>query len=390
MTVSFCRKQTAGDVHPPSLFPPRSIRRGRWIALLAAVLLVVTHSRGQAPADSTEASSVANRGILPLPVVFYTPETGWAGGASVLVFFHPEEAGMRRRPSTEVLAAIYSERRQFLLELAGELYLANDQYKVIHDLQWQRFPSYFYGIGSRALEEMKEPYTVQSASADVSVDRRVSDALSVGGVLRYNNERFVQRDPNGILIHGTVPGSQGSTVFGLGAEIVWDTRDRLYSSHAGNFSTLSSVWCGLPGSTYRFLKSRLDLRQYVPIDDDRSLALQTLGVLIGGTAPFRELGRIGGAYTLRGYYDGRYRDNAMLMLQGEFRTMLAGRFGAVVFAGAGTVAHVLSGLEWRTIRPSAGAGLRYIFDLAEHLTLRLDFGWGQNSSGVYIMANEAI
>jgi outer membrane protein assembly factor BamA len=201
---------------------------------------------------------------------------------------------------------------------------------------------------------------------------------------------MIERIAGGQLAGGTVPGWDGGTASGLGGQVLWDTRDCIFAASSGQYHTLSMVFFGRTlGSEYTFVKTKFDLRTYLPLSPVRSLALQAMGVFINGTAPFRELGRLGGSSTLRGYYEGRYRDNQMLVAQAEFRTAVIGRFGAVAFAGAGTVAHEVSMFELRAVRASAGIGVRYAFDPEERLNMRMDIGWGTNSSGMYFVASEA-
>ncbi len=93
---------------------------------------------------------------------------------------------------------------------------------------------------------------------------------------------------------------------------------------------------------------------------------------------------------MRGYYEGRYRDKKLLVVQTEYRFPIVWRFGGVLFAGAGDVAPTLGQFALQTIKPSYGFGLRYMFDPLEKMRIRIDFGWGKGTSGMYVTANEAI
>ena len=61
----------------------------------------------------------------------------------------------------------------------------------------------------------------------------------------------------------------------------------------------------------------------------------------------------------------------------------------MAFAGVGGVAPALSQFAVNTTRATYGFGLRYLFDPIEKLNIRIDFGFGKNTSGLYITANEA-
>jgi outer membrane protein assembly factor BamA len=111
--------------------------------------------------------------------------------------------------------------------------------------------------------------------------------------------------------------------------------------------------------------------------------------LINGSAPFHKLAALGGQSMMRGYYEGRYLGNKLLAGQVEYRIPIYWRFGAVAFAGAGDVASTMSRFNLHDLKPSYGFGIRYVFNPDEKLSLRLDFGFGRNTSGVYITAAEA-
>lgn len=142
------------------------------------------------------------------------------------------------------------------------------------------------------------------------------------------------------------------------------------------------------GSDYNFGRFNFDFREYSSLGTSHILAFQAFGTFTSGTAPFHKLATLGGQNLMRGYYEGRYRDNDYLAAQAEYRTALIWRIGAVAFVGAGEVAHTLSGFTLEDVKPSYGLGLRFNFSPTERLNIRMDFGFGKGSSGVYVGASE--
>jgi hypothetical protein len=59
------------------------------------------------------------------------------------------------------------------------------------------------------------------------------------------------------------------------------------------------------------------------------------------------------------------------------------------FGGAGTVAPSLSTLGSSTLLPSFGAGARWLLLPKQGTTVRVDYGFGKQASGLYIAFNEA-
>jgi len=102
------------------------------------------------------------------------------------------------------------------------------------------------------------------------------------------------------------------------------------------------------------------------------------------------MGLLGGAEIMRGYYLGRYRDKNMLVLQAEYRwAPIFWRFGLAAFAALGDVAETLDRFNLGRFKTTYGLGLRFVIDPKQRLHLRLDFGFGKETSGVYFTAGEA-
>jgi outer membrane translocation and assembly module TamA len=78
----------------------------------------------------------------------------------------------------------------------------------------------------------------------------------------------------------------------------------------------------------------------------------------------------------------------MAAFQAEYRLPLFWKLSLAGFAGAGRVASRLSGLGLSGFKNVAGWGLRFKVT-PEGATLRLDFGYGKGTSGMYFTAGEA-
>ena len=66
-----------------------------------------------------------------------------------------------------------------------------------------------------------------------------------------------------------------------------------------------------------------------------------------------------------------------------------GRFGMVAFGGLGQVASEISAFTPGDWKPSYGGGIRVALDESEKLNIRVDVGFGQKESGVYLNLSEA-
>ena len=67
------------------------------------------------------------------------------------------------------------------------------------------------------------------------------------------------------------------------------------------------------------------------------LGLQIQGIFNYGDTPWSMVALMGGSYSMRGYYEGRYRDNDLIQFQVEYRQKIYNRHGIAVWGGAGNV-----------------------------------------------------
>ena len=341
----------------------------------------------QEPADTSRPEA---QGILPIPIAYYTPETGFAGGAGALYFARPENSLTHVRPSATALLLIYTQKKQFISQFSGEWYFQEAAHRLDTDILFMRYPQKFFGIGNKTPENLEEGYTSQILRFEIKGLTTVAKSFQAGLTLYFEDRKLSDISPTGLLGTGTILGSANGTTAGVGPLAYFDTRDNIFAPTRGSYYQLSiAVHNKSFGSDYQFSKTVINLREYFSVGDDEVLALQWYGYFIGGSAPFHKLAELGGQNQMRGYFEGRYRDKNYITSQVEFRIPLFWRIGFVAFAGMGDVAGDISQFNLRDIKASYGFGFRYFFNIKERLNLRLDFGFGNGSSGMYIGPQES-
>jgi outer membrane protein assembly factor BamA len=201
---------------------------------------------------------------------------------------------------------------------------------------------------------------------------------------------MIDKKENQLLRLASLPGSDGGTSSGGGVAFSWDTRDNIYFPSSGSFHQFDhTVFDPGLGSDHAFQRTILDLRVYVDLGLKHIIAIQAGGMIAGGDPPFSRLAPLGGENIMRGYYTGRYRDNILMAAQAEYRKMVWKRIGVVAFLGAGDVAHRFSAFRSTSVKTSYGAGLRFMLDPEEQLTIRFDAGFGNGTDGIYLGVREA-
>lgn len=345
--------------------------------LLAALLL---HSLAVSLAGQDKPG-----GFSFVPILFYTPETSIAAGASPLYLF-PADA--RTRQSSLIGVMIYTLENQAQGFATWTHHFRNNSASLKTTLDGKHFPSKFYGLGDATRDDDEEHFLEDSLRLETTFLLGLGRALKLGIRLEHESLWVREKRPGGLLDAGGIPGADGSHVTGLGLQFSRDTTDDAFYPLRGSTLTGSLTrYTAWPGQGHTaFL---LDARAYLPLGPRHVLALQLLADVCGGAVPFNRLPELGGAKLLRGYYEGRFREKNLLALQGEFRSPLYKRFGFALFAGTGAVAREFSGLAQARWKWTAGAGLRFRLRRDSRLNLRLDVAGNHETFGVYFLGLEA-
>ncbi|MES2778649.1 MAG: BamA/TamA family outer membrane protein [Bacteroidota bacterium] len=329
------------------------------------------------------------RYILPFPIVVYKPETRWVLGVSVTNIFHASKDSITR-PSYVRLNVAYSQEKQFSIRPSIEYFSKDNKINIRGLYNYTNFSENFWGIGKNTPTSNKELYSFRQHKAYLKVAYQARPHLFVGAQYGMENLYHVNKVSGGLLETSNLNGSNGYFVSGLGATIYYDNRDHVYNPFKGQMIELSNEFYGkVFGSEYNFLNITLDARKYIHLWKENVLALQGFVNVNDGNIPFRMMGVIGNDVFMRGYYNGRFRDNHAMAFQAELRKHIWGPIGCVLFAGGGTVAHVQSDL-FSGIKPNYGLGLRVKVVRKERLNARIDYGFGANGiSALYIGLSEA-
>ena len=347
-------------------------------------------------AQAAPGDSAASRRILPLPAVFYTPETKLGGGAAITVVQRRAASAVDDRPTSFAIVALYTQLSQVTTSVGGDWWSRGNRWNVTAGGGFQRFPFTYYGTGS-AVPDSGEEYTPRTLSFTAGAQRLVRPGLYVGALTTWDDVTMLETADDGVLRAGTITGSRGGTYSTASALLTWDTRDNLYYAERGSFVRLQGLGAArVLGGDFAFRRVSLDARRFValersrPARQARTLALQGMVTTTGGDVPFDRLAQFGGANVVRGYYEGRFRDRSAAAVQAELRQPLWKRVGVAAFYGLGEVGPRLGELRLREARGAGGFGLRIALDTKEKINIRIDQGIGQSgSSGTYFTLGEA-
>ncbi len=292
-------------------------------------------------------------------------------------------------PSSVTLDAYYTILKQFRCSVQPEIYLGGNRWLVSGLIGYGKIVDRYWGVGPRTPDSDSTKYVKGLFQVQARGELLLVENIKCGLLVEFERVWMITDRENALLRAGGTPGSDGATSCGAGIAFSRDSRDNIFYPTHGSFHQVEfTVFGGALGGSCSCQRTVVDLRTFFPVGD-QVLGMQIYGMAVGGTPPFWRLALLGGDYIMRGYYLGRYRDRITIGAQTEFRAMILGPFGAAAFIGGGAVAPAPGEFRLGEVLPSYGAGLRYMLDRTEKLTLRIDAGFGTGSSGIYVDIREA-
>lgn len=329
--------------------------------------------------------------IVGSPIAFYTPETKFAFGAAGSYIFHMGgKEDKITRPSSISPVFIYTTRNQFVARLGADLFTKNNDYNLTGEVVLEKYPNKFFGIGNDTPDEAEELFTPRRGGFTLAFLKQLAKGFYLGMQYEFRTWEIIEKEEGRMLDSGLVQGSDSGTISGLILQANYDTRDHLFAPVKGNYAQVLYKWYPkFLGSSSQYTTLLLDLRKYIPLFSGHVFAARAYIQTQSGDVPFLEMGRLGGPYLLRGYFEGRYRDKHLAAVEAEYRLPLFWRLGMVVFGGLGDIGPKFSDLDFKRLKPSYGVGLRYLFVKSEKIWLRVDIAFGEGTSGFYVSVFEA-
>lgn len=329
--------------------------------------------------------------LIPLPIIYYTPETRLAAGLATLFAFRTRSQPETERPSQVQLGFAYTQEKQVLIYLPFQMFFKEEKWQTNGELGYYRYVYQFFGIGNTTREQDRESYSVHFPRIKLNVLRLVAPHHYLG--LRYwlDDYQITERADGGALILNKITGSAGGVMSGAGLVWNFDSRDQLFYPTSGYFTEMEIFTNRRElGSDFDFNRISLDAAGYFSRNKKDVLAFNAWLVFTLGQPPFQQLAFIGGPKKMRGFFEGRFRDKHLWMFQAEYRRLLTGRLGAVVFGGTGAVSPSPEEIFQQKLHATYGAGLRFMLSKKDHINLRLDIAGNEGGEFFpYLTVREA-
>lgn len=360
--------------------------------LLAALTIVSGSARAQASG-------------AVLPFLGSAPETGLQYGIAYLRTRHADDS-LGTRPSSLMGNIIYTANRQFRTFIESDRWTAGNERRRQWGLIVMAYPLPFYGASTD--EEVDEDLGIENDVVELWINRsrRLRPAVwgSLGARLIVNTSEGghgvppmplcdpIPVPPACALIDAAPTHTFAHSTVMLTAGAAHDTRDVLFAPTGGRLSDLTLAVAYDATHQEPFARLRIDARRYRRVGR-AVVAFQAVLQGTEGRAPVDQIVVMGSNVILRGYEQGRHRDNWLAGAQGEWRQptpVLRGRLSLAAFAGGAVMARRANALASGHFFPSVGGGIRYRLDARSGSAVRIDFGKGRGAnSGLYVAFNEA-
>jgi len=339
-------------------------------------------------------SQRSGTGITPIfaPIPFKHTQLGW--GLAVLVgAIHRFDPDTTIKPSTGGVTGFYSENKSWGWMIVEMARLQQDRWRLrglaMHaDVRYD-----FFGVGQDAGDAGLSVAIEQTMDVVlIAALRRVTPNLYGGGSLLWIRTGAELLHDHGLPAPPDVEDLATANLLAPGIQLEFDTRDDDYWPSRGSIATVkSNFFTSALGSDSDFERYMAAWCWYTSVRGPALLLAMNASVTAAtGDVPFWAIPSVGaGLYGLRGYTQGRYRDNVVTTVQAELRAHSKGRLGATVFGGLAQVGGSVGDLWNAEVLPAGGAGVRYQLTREYPMHMRADYAWGKNGGIFYFSVSEA-
>jgi outer membrane protein assembly factor BamA len=256
----------------------------------------------------------------------------------------------------------------------------------------------FFGLGPDSTEQDRVSYNFHQTTAGGVMGTRIHRLLAVGGGVEYMNPAIGPgKDDNHPSIEErftdeTAPALTGQPDFiRLISFVGFNNRGPENNPRrGGRYRLIYNRYLSLDSSVFDFTRTEVDVQHYLPaFHERRVLALHGFASFAttppGGEVPFFMQRTIGGAGTLRGFREFRFRDRNVILLQAEYRFEIFTALDGALFYDAGQVAPNAEDFTWKRLETDWGFGLR--FGSNAGVFIRVDLGFGREGPRPFLRFN---
>jgi len=298
--------------------------------------------------------------------------------------------------STVYLIPYISFNNQFGIELYPTIWLKENSWNFVGEYFALNFPQDTWGLGGDTPESNETLVDGKTLRFHQNVLKGILPNLAVG--LGYQYDEHHQLEIKETNIDADIPEiTTNKTISsGVSLPIVFDNRKNINNPQNGMYASATYLYNDKSlGSDTKWQSLFIDARKYFSIPYARSvLALRSYyWTILSGETPYFDLpstrSEPGTSSSSRGLQKNRYRSNAMLFFETEYRFNITqnGFLGGVVFVNTTSASEydTQNFVHWQ---PAIGAGVRLKFNKYTKVNVAFDFGISKDYASVYLKIGE--
>lgn len=339
--------------------------------------------------DTTEAAQQRQGEWVVAPLPSRSPLLGWQLTLPALYLYRPSFATPEDSVWITGAAAFYAESDSYGGGLFHRMSLGGDKWRITGGLFSATLKYDFFGIGD-GNTDFSVPLDQETSLVFAEALRRLGGRWYLGLRALVSGTDVGLDVPSEVLPPNLEPEDlrRDYDLATLAPRLQLDTRDAQFYPRSGTlFEGTASIGRDAWGSDADYENYKLEYNHYRSLSDSGVLAVRAMTEYVGGDAPFFLFPAFGAGADLRGYNTGSYRDRFKFAAQAEYRWRFAERWGAVGFAGIGTVDEDFLG--WGRSLGSIGAGVRWVIAPRNDMSLRFDIARGRDDTEFYLGIGEA-
>ncbi len=316
---------------------------------------------------------------FPVPYVSYSSETNLLFGVSKYNAFtlnKGDKSDSITQPSSINAFGYFTLNSQQKIALESNLMFKNNKALWTMNFYLTNYPLQYYGVGNNTKTEDKRTLITSDWQISTSYLFKTWRKWYVGPSFDFYDYYKVELDegeqklPTDSVNLQNNMGNQGA----LGIKVQMEGRDNRLNAKSGlYFEAGYHIFRKAIGSEFKYNYFHGDIRYYVTPFRKITIATQLKTESKQGDVPVQSLAFLGGDYSTRGTYFGRYRDKVSLLTELELRFPVYWIFGGTVFNSIGQVAPSYSKLAFKNFHYNYGFGLRVKVDSKNNVNLRFDY-----------------
>ena len=288
---------------------------------------------------------------------------------------------------------------QYGFDVQSSIWYPQNSWNFIGEYFIHNYPQDTWGLGGNSPDDHETLIDYQQLRIHQKSLREIWPHFSVGlgySLDQHYNIQVEEGDMNEEF-SGYFP-DKNSTSSGIMLPVKYDSRRNSVNPKQGFMADLTySFFTPLLGSDDKWQSLFLDVRKYFPLFSRKAHILAVRSyywTVVSGNAPFLDLPAIRWEPTpgqsSRGIQQNRYRSNALLDFESEYRFAITdnGFWGGVVFASI-TSASEYDTQHFMYWHPAGGAGIRMKFNKYSDTNIGFDVAVSKGFVNVYLFIGEA-